>query len=135
MYFTKKSYQNYWGLSYRDHTSKTFQTLNCLNLLDIIKFKTCLHTYKAERELLPVKLSKRYTRTSKIHNYNTRHCEDLYKIAYKANSKKYCLSVEGVRVYNNLSYDVRNIKSENCFKNRLKRLLLESYCDVSDNVY
>ena len=51
-------------------------------------------------------------RERKIHIYNTRHCEDLYKIAYKGNSKKYCLSVENVGIYNNLSYYVINIKSD-----------------------
>ena len=49
--------------------------------------------------------------------------------------KKILPSVEVVRIYNHLSYDVRISKSENCFKNRLKRLLLYNYCKESKNGY
>ena len=99
------------GLSYKAHTTKSFQKLGILKLKDMVKLKCCMHTYKAEKELLPDKLQERYKRVSDIHHYQTRQANSLYPPKSLSQIKQRCLSVYGVAQYNDLSDKFKNCKS------------------------
>ena len=101
------------GLKYQDHTSKTFAKYKCLKFHDMIELKTCLYAFKADKNLLPYNLQKRFTQVSQIHTHNTR--------------KNMSLSVKGVQLYNKLSPEIKFAKSIPSFKNRIKKMFFVNY--------
>ena len=111
------------SLRYRDSTSNTYNAFKCLKLRDIIKFKTCTHIFKADRNLLPPKLMERYRYVKHVHNYNTRNCGNIYQNIPKTFQKSGCPSIIGVKLYNQIPSHVRLLPSIISFKKRLKEFL------------
>ena len=115
------------SLRYRDSTSNTYNAFKCLKLRDIIKFKTCTHIFKADRNLLPPKLMERYRYVKHVHNYNTRNCGNIYQNIPKTFQKSRCPSIIGVKLYNQIPSHVRLLPSIISFKKRLKEEFLTKY--------
>ena len=114
------------GLNYRDSTRGTFVKYKCLKLVDFIRFKTCIHIFKASSNQLPYNLQKRYKKVNEVHRYNTRSCNDLYRAKCKKNLKQNNISISGVKLFNNLPAYIREAKTLRQFKKRLKLYYIQN---------
>ena len=125
----KKAIRIIEGLKYRDHTSKAFNSCNCLKFQDLIAFKTCQVAYKANQNILPTNLQKRFIQLENIHAHNTRNSikRNFYQQIFHTNLKSYCLSIKSVNLFNSIPHDIKKSKSINCFKSKLKKMYIATY--------
>jgi len=89
--------------NYRYHTKPLFFNYKCLKYHDIVRLKTLIIVYQAYRDTLPMNLQKLFTKTSLIHNYNTRRsvsgCFDLKYC--KTKTRSMVISIVGVKFWHN----------------------------------
>ena len=114
------------GLNYRDHTHDTFKKYNCLKFKDHVKFKTCLHVFKAVNNDLPFNLQEKYVKVKNVHKYNTRSSNNLYKKQCKTESKSKNISIYGVDLFNTLPVHIKEASSIKKFKVKLKEYLINN---------
>ena len=98
-----------------------------MKFIDIVKLKTALHIFKADKELLPAELQHRYKMVNKVHVYNTRNNNKMYQNTGKGNAKRFCLSIKGVMQYNKIPAVLKMAKSVKSFKNQLKKMIISEY--------
>lgn len=110
-----------------DSAHYLFVKYKILKFHDLIKFKTLCHVYKASINNLPTNLQNRYQKSNQMHGHNTRSCDSLHERGGRLNIKQMCLSVRGVKLFNQLPQNLRQSVSYNVFKNNLKKSLLQSY--------
>ncbi len=104
------------------HTYPLFKKLSTLNFFDIIKFKSLQIIFKAHNNLLPTNLRKYFVKNSRTSRF-----ENKFKIPMcNTTLKSHCLSVKGIKLWNNLDSNLRELRELKIFKMLLKRTLLNN---------
>ena len=87
---------------FSDHTNPLFKQLKILKLHDLIKLRSAIFMYKADKNTLPRKLQLMFIDNTVNINYNFRNKKDYYQKYVRTKQKQMCLSVLGVKLWNSL---------------------------------
>ena len=116
---------------YYEHTIPLFQRLKCLNLIDLVKYKTLVFMFKVKQNVVPPNLQKYFTTVSKSHNISTRsNTQGLFAVSScRTKAKSFNISISGVKLWNSISYEIRlcDAQSMSIFKHKIKTYLLRNY--------
>ena len=95
--------------------------------------KILLTVFKAKHLMLPVTLQKYFSDLNSIHMHNTRSSSkgNFHVFSSRTSLKSKCISVNGVKLWNSLDINIRNISSIVSFKNKLKRKFIDQYKNCS----
>ena len=102
-------------------------TLQWLSIKQRIVFNTIIFIFKIIHNLLPNCLLKYIIQNSEIHNYPTRNCEDFKLPFRKRNYTQNSLFYKGLKVYNDLSRDVKNETNIVRFRRNLSSFVKENF--------
>jgi len=115
-------------ISYAEYLAPTnplFIRLNILKFHDLVDVYTAVVMYKAYNFKLPHCLQEMFRiRESR---YSLRGTELLQKPMAKSNTKRRCLSVKGVDLWNSLLIQLKSSKTIKGFKKRYKLNIMEKY--------
>ena len=111
------------------HSSPLFSQLKLLKLYDIYKLYISSFIFECQNKTSPIYFSDFFTSVSSIHSYNTQSASHGNLFLIRKNTLQYGLrsiSYIGVRIWNNISSDIRN-SSVKSFRKKYKEFLLSSY--------
>ena len=77
-----------------------------LKLSEVVKYKTAIMIFNIFHGTLPIQLQRRFTKYSSVHS--TRQNMSFVMVQVRTNIKAMCLSVYGVKLWNNFSIHPRN---------------------------
>ena len=124
----KKVLRNICKTKRLEHTNRLFIDLNLLKLYDLIEFKTVVIVFKARYKALPIKIQNIFTFNDyQFYNTRSRQKVDFIPLRVRTMLKSMCVSVRGVRLWNNLSSEFRNCSSVQMFKNKYKNGIFIKY--------
>lgn len=63
----------------------------------------------------------------KNNRYYTRNSTKLYHKYARTNLKKFCISISGVKFYNDVNQNIRDCDNTELFKKMFKKSVIESY--------
>lgn len=110
-------------------TPKKFM-LNCLGWLSIsqrIKFNAIVMIFKIKKGLLPNYLTNEINYVSNISNRTLRNSNDFRLPNYRLNITRNSIFYEGLKMYNNLPYHLKEIECLSGFKNKCKQYIMGEY--------
>ena len=112
------------GLKWRDSSSKWFEKLRILKFEDLIKYQTCIHMFKANISCLPKNVQNMFNKSCEIHHYNTRNKNNFHVKSVRSEKRKMSVNITGVSLWNELPKNIKESRSLNVFKSKLKRRIL-----------
>jgi exonuclease III len=112
---------------YSTHTKNMFHDLKTLNIFDLNKLQTALFMFRYHTNTLPKSFSNCFKKHSDIHNYNTRHAKNYIIAKPTSNLIKNSIQYTGPKLWNSLSSNITNSKTQYSFKSRLKQDLINKY--------
>lgn len=113
------------GSGYRDHTNPIFIHLKSLRFNDLVEYNLLKIMYKAHQKTLPNKLQNRFKKRES--KYELRGFEVFSLPEFRTKPKERCISIQGVKLWNDLDWEIKKSPSLNNFKKCVKALLLEKY--------
>ena len=110
------------------HTNCLFNQMHSLTCHDLVAYRTAIVMFnKLYYGKLPILLQSRFKRSQNIHNTFSRN---TFIVRYsRTNLKAMCISVWGVKLWNALPVNIKEIRSLYKFKIKVKSYLL-SYHNV-----
>jgi len=92
--------------------------------------------YRTKNGSLPGKVQEHFTMLNTKHVYMTRSTvkKNFYCQSVRTKLKSFCISVAGVKLWNNVDMNVKNSISFHIFKKKLKQLYIDSYMDVTNAI-
>ena len=107
------------------HTNCLFKQMHSLKFHDLVKYRTAIVMFKLYYGKLPTLLQSRFKRSENIHNTRSRN---TFIVRYsRTNLKAMCISVWGVKLWNALPVNIKEIRSLYTFKIKVKTYLLSYY--------
>ena len=109
------------------HTAPLFKMLKILKFEDLVFVRIAITMYKAYNGQLPANVQCKFEFNRNITNYNLRNkCN--FKTNYSRTCKKSrCLSVYGIKVFNELPTDIKDAVNIMHFKGQLKNMVFKKY--------
>ena len=120
----KKAVRSIKNTSYCEHTDPLFQDLQILKFEDIVKSETLKLMYKLVNDDLPTEISNKFQLNRDIHNYNTRHNNDVHIAPTKTSKAFKSILHQGPELWSNLNNDIKVSTSLQSFKSNLKKYLV-----------
>ena len=114
-------------VAFREHTSEIFKKYNILKFKDLINFHTGILMFKASNIMLPENIQLQFSKIQDIHKYGTRNREKMFVYGSNSRLKQMSTNVTGVKLWNELDSKIRNSKSLNVFKKKLKYEYISNY--------
>ena len=112
---------------FRDHTNPIFKQLKILKLHDLIRLRSAIFMYKANKNSLPRNLQLMFLDNKVNSNYNLRNKKEYYQKYVRTKQKQMCLSVFGIKLWNSLDSKIRQSETIYSFKSKYKYYLLNNY--------
>ena len=111
-------------------TNELYKEFEVLKLQDLHMFNICCLVHKVinNREILPQAINTLFTQNSQVHDYDTRQKEELHP--NNINTRSFgakTISYQGRIFWNQLPQNIKDEKSLNVFKRKLKAHLLSTY--------
>ena len=107
------------------HTNCLFKQMHSHKFHDLVKYRTAIVMFKLYHGKLPTLLQSRFKRSQNIHNT---HSRNTFTVRYsRTNLKAMCISVWGVKLWNALPVNIKEIRSLYAFKIKVKAYLLSYY--------
>ena len=106
---------------------------NYVCLFDIIELKTAMIMYKANKKKLPLNIQPLFS-VDEVTYYNTRQLKNMKQVYIRTTLKSKCISICGVKLWNLLKMDLRNLTSLPRFKKEYKKSLLQNYDYQTDHL-
>ena len=112
-----KAIKNIYGLPMRYSTVDLYKNYNIMNLQSLYKYQiSCyIHQVLSHSRLTDISLTLR----SEIHNYSTRHCNDVEIERVLSNHGKRSIFHGGVQIYNSIPINIRKYTYKQ-FKRKIK---------------
>ena len=112
-------------VGYRTSTSPLFMqhkllTLKCINMYIVATFM-----YECVNGNAPHMFKEYFTVNRNVHSHNTRQLNHLHIVKWHLNIRKFSFRVHGAQLWNSIPLNIRESKSLNIFKSKMKRYLLE----------
>ena len=104
--------------SFLEHTTPIFSRLKILKFDDLYKHSLAFYAYNHPHIL---------NEHSRSHNYSTRNRESLIEPFHRLRSTNQSVILNTIRIWNEISEDVKQCRSYNSFKNQYKNELLKNY--------
>ena len=83
----------------------------------MIEFKTVVIVFKVRHKILPIKVQNNFTlNTDQFYNTRSRQKVDFVPLRARTMLKSMCVSLRGVRLWNNLNCEFRNCSSVQIFE-------------------
>ena len=114
------------GANVRSHTNVLFIRLNLLKFYDYIEYKTVAFMYRVKFALVPTNIISLFY-VGEDNRYETRQRGNFVQLYIRTTMRAMCLSVVGVRPWNNLSVSQTNCRSVYNFKKMLKSIISDRY--------
>ena len=111
--------------SFLAHTAPLFKKLKILDINRINSFCTGLFMYSYHNKLLPPPFLNLFSTSNQFHNYNTRNADTYRSHACRTNIKQFTMLSRGPKLWNSLPDTVKNAGKLNCFRNRIRKYLLQ----------
>ena len=111
--------------SFLAHTASLFKKLKILDINRINSFCTGLFMYSYHNKLLPPPFLNLFSTSNQFHNYNTRNADTYRSHACRTNIKQFTMLSRGPKLWNSLPDTVKNAGTLNCFRNRIRKYLLQ----------
>ena len=83
--------------------------------------------FKVKNKLHPSLVQERFSFVNNVHNINTRNKKKFYQKGVKTKLKSLCLSVMGVKMFNAVPNDLKQINKLGWFKRSLKKHIIQNY--------
>ena len=112
----KKSIRAINCLPYASHTNDYFKSMNLLKLEDLYKQRVLLYMYKSE-----------LIHNTITHDYSTRNAHNITLPLFNKSKSQRTIFYKGIVYWNNLPANLKNLRSENMFKNAMKSMLIGEY--------
>ena len=112
---------------FKDHTNPLFKKMKILKLVDLIKVRTAMFMFKADRNTLPRKLQSMFVENKTNLNYNFKHKKDFYQRYVRTKQKMMCTTIVGIKLWNSLDINIKNSNTLDSFKTKYKGLLINMY--------
>ena len=110
---------------FRDHTSPLFKNLSILPIDDLNNEATALFAFKFFRKALPETFNHFFKSNDYFHSHNTRSSTKIHKEQARTNYKKISVKFKGGEIWNNLPTSIKNSKSLELFKKKIKKYYLD----------
>lgn len=101
---------------YLTPTTKVYSETKLMSVKQLYTYSTCLLIRKILHKEIHSKLT--FTKKKELQNYRNRNAENLITTRSRTNYGQRNISSEGVKLYNMLPLDLKNVKSLNVFKNK-----------------
>ena len=112
---------------YRSHTGPLFANNNFLTISDMYTLELGLFMYKYSINDLPVAFKTFFTKRSDIHDYPTRHVNDLHLTKNKKTFSDQGIRSRGPILWNSFPKALKETKTVKLFRNTLKQSLIKKY--------
>jgi hypothetical protein len=99
---------------------------SCRNLFVEFNILTATSLYILEILCFTIKNRINTTLNSDVHNYNTLHRNNLYVMQCNSNRSKTSVKNMGIKLFNNLPLDLKNVAVFKLFKRKLKKYLMQN---------
>ena len=100
---------------FNDHTNELFLMSKIIKFHDLVKFKTATIMYKAKNKFLPANIQHLFD-TKEHLNYNLRGKNKFSTKYARTKTKTMCVSVVGVKIWNNIDNNIAEAESLQKFK-------------------
>ena len=111
----------------REHTNSLFYKLKIIKFFDLRNLKICTVVHRAINQLLSLNLIKLLNLEVNNTVFYTRNRNKLKHKFVRTKKKSFCISVIGVRLYNNLQENIINCKNIKCFVKLYKLDIINNY--------
>ena len=124
---TKKAVRKVTCSKYLESTKEIFPLYKLLKLCDIFKYSIGIFAYKFENNKLPAIFDNFFVKKTFIHAHHTRKADDYGLIHCRLNTRQFSAKSSGAKIWNSIPSEIRNSKSLEIFKKKIKNHLLGSY--------
>jgi hypothetical protein len=112
---------------FRSHTQPIFARYNILKFEDMYSLELGVFMYKFSINDLPHTFDYYFTKRSEIHDYQTRHKNDLNLTRNKKVFSDHSVRTAGPILWNTLKTSIKNSKSKKQFRHHFKQELISHY--------
>ena len=123
----KRAVRNICMTDARAHTAPLFKKLRILKIHDIFVQQITQFMYKFNNNLLPENFNNYFIKNSTIHQYNTRHADNLHLPFSNTVVRFISIKSRGPRIWNALADDLKYACSLIVFKMKLKLTFINTY--------
>ena len=99
---------------------------NLLNVETLIRFDRSVMVYKVVNKLCPESLWDMYEQRCNLSSYNTRNNRDLLIPKVNLEHRKKGFRYSGIKIWNDIPLEIRELSSLTLFKKKLKGYLLNN---------
>ena len=112
---------------YRSHTGPIFYNYNVLTVTDMYTLELGTFMYRYSINVLPSSFTNYFTKRSDIHNYLTRHGNNLNLTKNKKTFPDHSVRTSGPRLWNASENSLKTLKSVKHFHKHFKKKLISNY--------
>ncbi|MFZ2538156.1 MAG: reverse transcriptase family protein, partial [Oscillospiraceae bacterium] len=112
--------------AFRATTKPLFLQLKLLTIYNIYKFQLATYMYRILNSLIPALDHHNFKTGSTIHDYNTRHKNDLRKPQCRTGLRQKMICFQGPKLWNILPDNIKNAPSLSTFRLRAKYYFISS---------
>ena len=123
----KASIRTICNLPFNSHTSCAFKDMSLLKLKDLFFFELCKRIFKAIHFGIDRNLFNNLPTHSNFHSYATRHSRDIVAPFYRKSKTQSCISFVGIKTWNSLPDNIKQLSSFISFKTLLFNYLVNQY--------
>ena len=112
------------------HTPPLFYKLNVLTIFDIYKLQVGKFVFESVNNLGPSQNIIKYTRSSEVHNHNTRYAKQGNFFINNVRTSRYGLKGlqrVGSKIWATIPSSIKDCRSKKSFNAKLKKSLIEVY--------
>ena len=110
------------------HSHNLFKNMKLLKFKDLVDYKISIIMFKASKNMLPLNVQKLFTRLDS--NYTLCSKGNFYKSQVRTSKKAKCISVYGVKLFNQFNNNLKNAINIHVFKRLYKSLVFQKYLDA-----
>jgi hypothetical protein len=122
----KKAVRIVCNVGYREHTNELFCDLHVLKLTDLVKVKSSMIIYNANKRLLPNNLQALF-KISSDSNHDTRQSNNIRQVFARTTLKSQCISIHGIKLWNSLDNNIKCAKNIHKFQQMYKKKIFKLY--------
>ena len=114
---------------YTHHTRPIFLSLNFLTVYKLNSYLLALFLYSYFGGQLPPSFSDYFLENNTIHSYSTRSANKVYIKYERTNYRRFSVRYRGAMIWNSLPNSLKEMKSLQLFKRKLKCFVQQKYTD------
>ena len=110
-------------ISFINHKTPKHYTFLTIKKLPVQILTTGIFTFKLHDCNLPDMFLALFQRNEQVHTFSTRNSKSLHYPYFSKTVTQQSIMCSGVKIWNSISFTVRNMQSQSALKNNLKRYL------------